>query len=321
MNTQKNLIIGAGTVGLLTAWYFFSKQIPFEIWHDPTKIPASHAATGLINPVTGKRLAKRPDFELAQQTALSFYESIQQFFKIPLMQKSEYIRTIANDETYQHYLTKMQLPEFQTYLSETFEFSHPHLNLTLPAFHISQVYRINTILLAQVLMHFFEKQNFLKTHTFSDENPPTNFENIFLCRGPYEKYSPLFPDLTWENAQGESLTFFAPSLKLTHILHHDRYHIVPLNEGYFWCGATYEHEFDYPHTFLQPNPNKPIENYLQNLLQIPFQVLQKNVGIRPTLKQRKPVLLQHPIHQNIYLCNGFGSKATLLVPQFLSEHL
>lgn len=321
MNTQKNLIVGAGTVGLLTAWHLLAKQIPFEIWYDPTIIPASHAATGLINPITGKRLAKRPDFEPTQQTALAFYENIHQFFKIPFIHKVKYIRTIANDETQQHYLAKMQLPDFQTYLSDSFEFSHPHLNLTIPAFSISRVYRINTALLTDVLLHFFEKHNYLKKQTFSDESPPANFEHIFLCRGPYEKYSPLFHDLVWENAQGESLIFFAPNLNLTHILHHNRFHIVPLNEGYYWSGATYEHEFETPEAFLQPKPEKPIENYLQSLLKVPFQVLQKNVGIRPVLKQRNPVFLQHPIHQNIYLCNGFGSKATLLVPQFLDKYL
>jgi hypothetical protein len=53
------LIVGQGLAGTILAHHFLEAQIPFEIWDaSPTYFTSSHAAGGIFNPVTGRKLEK-----------------------------------------------------------------------------------------------------------------------------------------------------------------------------------------------------------------------------------------------------------------------
>ncbi|MCS7074147.1 MAG: FAD-dependent oxidoreductase, partial [Bacteroidia bacterium] len=45
-----------------------------------------------------------------------------------------------------------------------------------------------------------------------------------------------------------------------------------------------------------------------------FRVLEHRSGIRPTTKDRRPVVGQHPEFGFIYYLNGLGTKGVLLAP-------
>ncbi len=40
------------------------------------------------------------------------------------------------------------------------------------------------------------------------------------------------------------------------------------------------------------------------------------VGIRPTVKDRRPFLGQHPNNKGLYIFNGLGTKGAMLAPYF-----
>jgi glycine/D-amino acid oxidase-like deaminating enzyme len=45
-------------------------------------------------------------------------------------------------------------------------------------------------------------------------------------------------------------------------------------------------------------------------------VLEHFVGIRPTTKDRRPILGKHELEHNMYIFNGLGSKGVLIAPHF-----
>ncbi len=62
-----------------------------------------------------------------------------------------------------------------------------------------------------------------------------------------------------------------------------------------------------------------IEAFLNSVLKVPFYIRDHIVGIRPSVKDRKPFIGRHPKMSNIYLFNGFGTKGSSLVPYFARE--
>ena len=47
-------------------------------------------------------------------------------------------------------------------------------------------------------------------------------------------------------------------------------------------------------------------------------------GVRPTVKDRKPILGTHPNHKNLHVLNGMGTRGVLLAPNMawdLFQHI
>jgi glycine/D-amino acid oxidase-like deaminating enzyme len=60
---------------------------------------------------------------------------------------------------------------------------------------------------------------------------------------------------------------------------------------------------------------------LQDVLKIPFEVVEHRACLRPTIKDRRPLVGQHPQHKNLYILNGLGTKGASLAPYLVNELL
>ncbi|MCD8528666.1 MAG: FAD-binding oxidoreductase [Chitinophagales bacterium] len=93
--------------------------------------------------------------------------------------------------------------------------------------------------------------------------------------------------------------------------------ITPLGNNQYYIGSTYDWDDD---KFL---PTKNKYNYLKDALDktinVPYKILEIKAGIRPTVKDRRPLLGVHPKHPNMYVFNGFGTKGLSLGPYFADE--
>ena len=52
---------------------------------------------------------------------------------------------------------------------------------------------------------------------------------------------------------------------------------------------------------------------------MPFEVTGRRAGIRPIIKDYKPVLGMHPQYSQLGIFNGLGSKGTLIAPFFARQ--
>ena len=53
---------------------------------------------------------------------------------------------------------------------------------------------------------------------------------------------------------------------------------------------------------------------------LPFEIIDHQAGIRPTVKDRRPLLGVHPAHHQLAIFNGMGTKGVMLAPYF-ANHL
>jgi len=45
-----------------------------------------------------------------------------------------------------------------------------------------------------------------------------------------------------------------------------------------------------------------------------YEVVGHEAGVRPTVKDRKPLVGQHPNYKNLFVLNGFGSHGIMIAP-------
>ncbi len=95
--------------------------------------------------------------------------------------------------------------------------------------------------------------------------------------------------------------------------------IVPLREpGLFWVGSYYE---PWPDDGLPSSMGKAVLiEALEKIYQGSFTIIAHLSGIRPTVKDRRPLVGSWPGHPGKYMFNGMGTKGTSLAP-YWAEHL
>jgi glycine oxidase len=92
-------------------------------------------------------------------------------------------------------------------------------------------------------------------------------------------------------------------------------YMVPENlTGEFKAGATYK--FNDRTAGVTVEGRAELEEKLRSFLNIPFEVLRQDWGIRPTTNDRKPLLGCSKESERLVFFNGLGTKGVTLAPYF-----
>ena len=65
------------------------------------------------------------------------------------------------------------------------------------------------------------------------------------------------------------------------------------------------------------HPKKDYNGFFQKLETLsdcPFEIVHHGAQIRPTVSDRRPLLGNHPLHNNLYVFNGLGTRGVLMAP-------
>ena len=215
--------------------------------------------------------------------------------------------------------------DYQSYLSEPKQ-AGGWEPLLKTGFHFGEIHKAGRVdfpsLLAGMCSKWI-KEGCYWEKTISPEQVPhqfNTFDKVIFCEGFRSMDNPYFPDLNWRVAKGEALIIRFPehpdSAFLQHMLKKTAI-VAPLGDGLFWVGGTYQWHFP----DLEPSEGE--RNYLlEHLCQMvdaPFEIIRQVAAVRPTVKDRRPLLGESPVLPNVYLFNGMGTKGALLAP-FWAEH-
>jgi glycine oxidase len=98
--------------------------------------------------------------------------------------------------------------------------------------------------------------------------------------------------------------------------------ILPLGNSLFKVGATYNWN-DKTNTPTQEGKQELIDR-IKEILTCDFEIVSHYAGIRPTVKDRKPLVGTHREFSNIHILNGLGTRGVMLGPAMakaLFEHI
>src|SRR5690606_8067467 len=125
----------------------------------------------------------------------------------------------------------------------------------------------------------------------------TQQQPVIWCEGPHA-VNGIFGFLPFVLTKGETITIEAPALKLDGIFKKD-FFIVPIGNDQFKVGATYEwNELNW-----EPSETglKIILQKLSEMVEVNFTIVNHEAGIRPTVKDRRPLLGEHPTQKNNFI--------------------
>lgn len=132
---------------------------------------------------------------------------------------------------------------------------------------------------------------------------------LVYCTGPFAERPGLVP------VQGETLTVRIPGLRLSCMVHRGIF-LLPLGEDRYRIGATFRWEE------VWGGSSEAARTWLleraQAFVDAPIEVLDQQSGVRPTTRDRRPLL--GPIAPGEAVLNGLGARGVLQAP-WCAAHL
>ena len=135
--------------------------------------------------------------------------------------------------------------------------------------------------------------------------------HIIFAEGFGMHTNPYFQHLPLDGTKGELLIIKAPLLDLDVILNTSVF-ILPLGNGLFKIGATYNWE-DKTALPTEAGKNELVER-IKEIITCDFEIMEHHAGVRPTVKDRKPLVGTYEHHNSIHILNGLGTRGVMLGP-------
>lgn len=324
------LIIGQGLAGTIISHELLKRNIPHKVLDNNHKTAATKAAAGIINPITGRRYVKSWMIDELLPAAKQTYVELEQLLDLKLVTQANILRALEDLPQENRWNEATSRPGYQAYVEENVQLgNYTNLVKVRPSYgEIKGSMQVAVPLLISAYRKLLLAKDLLivKEFDYNSYNPSQNlfelagqtFAKLIFCDGYRAIQNPLFSDLPFQPAKGESFVIEMEEPLPAKLLR-DKIYIAPLTSTTFWTGGGYEWED------LSSEPTEAFKakwsEKLDELLTVDYKIQLHQAGIRPSVKGRRPLLGRHNRHPHIYLFNGLGTKGTSLAPYWSREFM
>lgn len=321
------VIIGCGIAGVSFSELALQNEKSILVF-DNNSQPSSKIAGGLYNPVVLKRFSEVWKASEQVDLASSFYPILEKKLAVTFDFKMPIYRRLASVEEQNNWFSAADKPSLSRFLS-TKLIQNSNLNINAP-FYFGEVLETGYL---DVKTLVTEYANYLKSIKMLSEDEfdynqiqfhddfisyhDIKAKNIIFAEGFGLHANPFFNDLPLDGTKGELLHVRIPNLNLDKVVKSNIF-IFPVGNDIYKVGATYDWK-DKTNVPTLEAKNELVSN-LKDLIKCDFEVIEHFAGVRPTVKDRRPLVGTHPEHKNLHILNGLGTRGVMLAP-YLAKQL
>lgn len=328
------LIVGSGIGGLCVAECLNAETKSFLIIDKQLPGAASIVSSGLINPVTGKRFVKSWNFNEIEASFRTFYKDLEKRLQLEFFSEIQLVETLHSAEDENQWLSRTNDPDYIEYMGSLDTNKIEGYKKTGSGVYgkIKKAYRIDVEKLLPRWIEIFKQEDKL-IHDLFDYNTIQIKEQFIICNAikvnkavvfceghrlinnPYFNWLPLF------SLKGECLKFYSIGLPQDQV-YKSSYAIVPQGNHRFWCGSNFGlDDLDSACTSKEMTSQW---DFVKGHIEADVKLIDHYAGIRPAIRDRRPVLGCHPENSKLVVFGGLGTKGFSIAPYCglaLKEHL
>ncbi|WP_353720922.1 FAD-binding oxidoreductase [Dyadobacter sp. 676] len=322
------LIIGQGIAGTSVAWHLHDSGKSFRIVGDSSMPSSSHVAAGIFNPLTGKKLVKTWMADDLFPYARTFYGNLEEKLGRKLMHLLPIYRPFRSIEEQNTYLAQTADPGISRYIATTPDpgTEMPYLNADFGGLEVVQSGWIDLPALLDASRAYFQERNLYVEATFraadllrTEEEvvwQGKRFGAVIFCQGFFALENSWFNWLPFTPVKGQILEIATDARLKPYIINQGIF-ALPVAENRMKVGATYS--WDPLDWEVAGGATQELESKLQGLLSTGYTLTGARAGIRPSVRDRRPLIGIHPEFSNVSIFNGLGTKGVTLAPFFAKE--
>jgi glycine/D-amino acid oxidase-like deaminating enzyme len=318
------LIVGQGIAGSLLAWKLIEAGQAVTIIDNNHHESSSFISAGIINPITGQRLALTPQYDLLYKHAVRIYGQIGSKLGADLFIPKPIVRVLRNKEELTRCSDLKSSKQTKQYVGGIHRPGRYGARIHDPfgSLTIAQGGYLQTQLLLKAMKKYFIEQNILIDEQLSYDDlviadthvqwRSKTFDKVIFCEGFKAHLNPWFKDLPYNFAKGEILKITFESEALPDAIFCQQQWCLPTQDGTYLVGSTYDR--DNINTIATEEGQSAILKGLSDFVTLKANVLEKYAAVRPVMLDQKPIIGFHRSIPTLGIFNGFASKGILWAP-------
>lgn len=315
------LIVGCGLAGIAFAEKALQNHKTITVFENYSQ-NSSTVAAGLYNPVILKRFSEVWNAQEQLAILRQFYKQIEHKFETQFDFPSPILRKIFSIQEQNDWFLATDKRNLAPFLAP--EIKYVHFDGIDSPFGYGEVLQsgyVNTTFLLETYRAYLSKLEILIKDEFNYKEVSIHpdfvtyqnqqYKHIIFAEGFGMHANPFFSCLPLDGTKGEILIIKAPNLKLDAIIKSAVF-IISLGNDLYKVGATYNWQDKTP--IPTEEGKKELIQHLKSLLNCNFEIITHLAGVRPTVKDRRPLVGTHPNQPRIHILNGLGTRGVMLAP-------
>lgn len=315
------LIVGCGLAGISFAEKALENNKTILVF-DNNSQNSSQIAGGLYNPVILKRFSEVWNAEAQVVLLDEFFRKIEFKLNTKLDFKTPILRKFFSVEEQNNWFAASDKPGLTPFLAQELIFkSYKGIEASFGYGQVLHTGYVDTALLLNTYKKYLLENNLLIKDSFDYkeikfENECIQYKNIqakhiIFAEGFGMHSNPFFCNFPLDGTKGELFIIKAPNLDLDVIINTSVF-IMPIGNNLFKVGATY----NWKDKTNVPTEEAKIElvTRIKEILNCDFEIIEHFAGVRPTVRDRKPLVGTHFLHKNVHILNGLGTRGVMLAP-------
>ena len=320
------IIVGSGLAGIAFAETLLQNNKTFMVFENQSQ-NSSRIAAGLYNPVILKRFSQVWNANQQLKIAKEFYKNIEAKLHLQVDFEMPIYRKFFSIEEQNNWFAASDKPALAPFLSS--RVIHKKYAFIDAPFGYGEVFKtgfVTTDVLLTSYHGYLKNLNLFNENSFDYQqlqiyDDHVAYQNlkathIVFAEGFGVHANPFFNYLPLDGTKGELLIISAPDLDIDVIVN-TRVYILPLGNSLFKVGATYNWE-DKTNVLTQEGKQE-LTVRIKEILTCDFEIVAHFAGVRPTVRDRKPIVGTHSLHKNLHILNGLGTRGVMLAPSMAQD--
>lgn len=314
------LVVGQGLAGSWVAWYLRKRAVSVTVVDPGIATTSSRVAAGLITPITGRRLHTTWKGAVVTPVAYAAYADVEATFDVRVLDKRPLRRIFRDASMPALFATRCATDEFDWLRVAALQpGTYDGVDFPHGGFEVDAAAVETTVFLDTMRATLGVTPETVDVARWSDLD--REYDTVIWCDGWTAQRHPLWEWLPFAPVKGEILDVHIQGFSIDHMLSAGIW-LVPRGNDRYRLGSTYDWD---------TLDDVPTEHARTTLLEQARQLLQRDIvveghraAVRPASHMRRPYVGRHPVYPRHVICNGFGTKGSLLTPwvaQHLVEHL
>lgn len=321
------LVVGQGLAGTLVSHHLLKEGKKIFVFDSFQENSSSRIAAGLFNPVTGQRVVKTWLADTIFPFLDTYYTELEQFLSSHFLHRRPIFRPFESlaeqnawfgqsaDESYRAFIDiPSDIAPIQSHYNAPFGGLYSKQSGFVDVKTLLLAFEKHLTSLGALSKEVFDLQKL--THTENGvEYEHIKADAILFCEGSKGMQNTLFNYLPLNGTKGQIVEVAISNYELETIVNKGVF-VLPYGKTQR-IGATYE--WSYETEAPTEKASNELLAKLELILKTAYRYEGAKAGIRPTVKDRKPLIGKHPKLNNVYIFNGLGTKGVSLAPYF-SQH-
>ena len=319
------LVVGHGIAGATLAYVLRQRGHQVLVYDPGQDNSASNVAAGLMNPVAGKRFALTWRAAELLPFAAAFYRELEAHFDQPFFTETPILKLFGSLEEQNAVLARSADQPWGDFVAgfATADPGLPGVNGPFGGAWLRHGGHVAVRSLLAALAAEGTRDGWLRRETFDWTRLTTDpagvayagqvrARHLICCEGAAAVSNPYFNWLPLTPNQGEVLDVKCAGLSVAQVLNRGAY-VVPVGPDEFRVGATYR----WPPFSEIPTAvgREELAARFTIITDLPFAVTEQQAGVRPAVRDRRPLIGPHPTVPWLSFCGGYGSKGVMLAPR------